>query len=382
MNKRLLGGLDVDTFLRRHWHKKPLLVRHAVTQPVAITRGELAELACRDDVESRIVLRRGRRWQLHHGPFTKRALKSLPQRGWTLLVQGVDQHLPVAHALLMRFAFMPYARLDDVMVSYAAPGGGVGPHFDSYDVFLLQGEGQRRWETSTQTDLALVDAAPLKILRAFRPDNRAVLAPGDMLYLPPHVAHDGVAIDACITCSIGFRAPDTQELTLRFLEYLQDTLALDGRYADPDLRPQRRPAHIGAPMVHQAAKMLAGIRWNTGDVARFLGRHLTEPKANVIFDPPLRPLAGTTFARAVQRRGVRLDFKSRMLYGNGAVFINGEEYAAHGAAGRLLRRLADRRALPPGSVLDSSAHELIHQWYRAGYLDLGANTPRGSNVLG
>ncbi len=371
MNKRLLGGLDVNRVLRRHWQKKPLLVRHAIAPPAVITRDALFELARRDDVESRIVLRRGRQLQIHHGPFTKRALGALPRRNWTLLVQGVNHHLSAAHALLMRFAFIPYARLDDVMVSYAAPGGGVGPHFDSYDVFLLQGVGRRRWETSTQTDLALVDGAPLKILRNFRPDDCSVLEPGDMLYLPPHVAHNGVAIDECITCSIGFRAPDTQELATRFLEFLQDTLALDGRYADPELKFQRRPAHIGAPMLRQAAALLSRVRWNTNDVARFLGRHLTEPKANVIFDPPLRPLAGAAFARAARHRGVHLALKSQMLYGNGAVFINGEEHAVHGAAARTLRRLADRRALPRGSALDRAASELIHQWYRAGYLGLG-----------
>jgi 50S ribosomal protein L16 3-hydroxylase len=371
MNKRLLGGLDVNRFLRRHWQKKPLLVRCAMAPPAVITRDALFELARRDDVESRIVLRRGRRLQIHHGPFTKRALGALPRRNWTLLVQGVNHHLPAAHALLMKFAFIPYARLDDVMVSYAAPGGGVGPHFDSYDVFLLQGAGRRRWETSTQTDLALVDDAPLKILRNFRPDDCSVLEPGDMLYLPPHVAHNGVAIDECITCSIGFRAPDTQELATRFLEFLQDTLALDGRYADPELKFQRYPAHIGAPMLRQTAVMLSRIRWNTNDVARFLGRHLTEPKANVIFDPPLRPLARAAFARAARHRGVHLVLKSQMLYGNGAVFINGEEQAVHGTAARTLRRLADRRALPRGSALDSAASELIHEWYRAGYLGLG-----------
>jgi 50S ribosomal protein L16 3-hydroxylase len=371
MNKRLLGGLNVDRFLRRHWQKKPLLVRQAMAPPAAITRDALFELARRDDVESRIVLRRGRQLQVHHGPFTRRALGALPRRNWTLLVQGVNHHLPAAHALLMRFAFIPYARLDDVMVSYAAPGGGVGPHFDSYDVFLLQGTGQRRWETGTQTDLALVDGAPLKILRDFRPDDCSLLEPGDMLYLPPHVAHNGIAVDECITCSIGFRAPDTRELATRFLEFLQDTLAFDGRYADPDLKIQRRPAHIGAPMLRQAAAMLARIRWNTDDVARFLGRHLTEPKANVFFEPPLRPLAPAAFARAARRHGVHLALKSQMLYGNGAIFINSEEHAVSGTAARLLQRLADRRVLPRGSALTGTARELVHQWYCAGYLGLG-----------
>ena len=197
----------------------------------------MQQLACREDVESRLIRGSGTHWQLDHGPFRKSDFKRLPKTEWTLLVQSLNHFLPEADALLAHFDFIPHARLDDLMVSYAVPGGSVGPHFDSYDVFLLQGQGHRRWQIGTQTDLALLDDAPLKILRHFDAEDEWVLGPGDMLYLPPHVAHYGVAEDDCMTYSIGFRAPTTEELAQGFLMHLQDTLKLEGRYADPDLAP-------------------------------------------------------------------------------------------------------------------------------------------------
>ncbi len=182
-----LSGLTPADFLRRHWQKKPLLVRNALPECRGILQREgLFELAAEDSLESRLVQRDGRRWRVRHGPFGPRELKRLPKSGWTLLVQGVDLAVPAARNLLDRFSFIPYARLDDVMVSYAPAGGGVGPHFDNYDVFLLQGEGRRRWRVSRQRDLELVAGAPLKILRRFRPAREWVVDPGDLLYLPPH----------------------------------------------------------------------------------------------------------------------------------------------------------------------------------------------------
>ncbi|OHE58375.1 MAG: cupin, partial [Thiobacillus sp. GWE1_62_9] len=249
MTTILLGGLSPTRFLRDVWHKRPLLIRNAVPGfNGLLSVGEMQQLACRDDVESRLIQGSGTRWQLDHGPFGKSDFRRLPKAEWTLLVQSLNHVLPEADALLARFNFIPHARLDDLMVSYAVPGGSVGPHFDSYDVFLLQGQGHRRWQISTQTDLAILDDAPLKILRRFKPKEEWVLGPGDMLYLPPHVAHYGVAEDACTTYSIGFRAPTTEELAHGFLMHLQDTLALEGRYADPDLRLQAHPGEISRQM--------------------------------------------------------------------------------------------------------------------------------------
>lgn len=372
MPRTILAGLTARSFLRRHWQKRPLLARRALPRyENLLTREALFELAAREDVQSRLVTRTGKRWDVAHGPFSRRRMLHLPARGWTLLVQGVNQLLPVAESLLLEFDFIPYARLDDVMVSYAPPGGGVGPHFDSYDVFLLQVAGTRRWRVSGQRDLTLVENAPLKLLRHFRAEQEWLLEPGDMLYLPPHVAHDGIAVDDCLTASIGFRAPAAQELAARFLEFLQDELALEGAYRDPDLRPQRRPAQIGSDMLGRVARMLDGIDWEKRDVLRFLGQYLTEPKAHVVFSRPARPLTAAMFARRAARCGLRLDLKSQMLFRGRRVFINGEQHELGARAARLLTRLADRRELTPPLAFDGEAAGRLYQWYRAGYIVTG-----------
>ena len=367
-----LAGLSAREFLRDYWQKRPLLARRALPECAGIVqRDTLFELATRDDLDSRIVLRSGGRWQVRHGPFARRELKRLPRAGWTLLVQGVDRVLPAAHELLRNFAFIPHARLDDLMVSYAPPGGGVGPHFDSYDVFLLQGAGERRWRVSRQRDLALVPGAPLRILRRFRPGPEWRLHPGDMLYLPPRCAHDGVAVRDCITYSIGFRAPDAQELGARFLDYLQDHLQLSGTYEDRDLERQRHPARLGERMVRKAAGTLRRIRWHDGDVARFLGCYLTEPKAQVLFARPPRPITARAFAARAARDGLRLALATRMLFRGKTFFINGEACPVGAAAARRLRVLADRHRLPPLARLDRESASRLYEWYRAGYIQPG-----------
>lgn len=365
------GGPTAAAFLRRHWQKAPLLARDALVDCAGIVQREgLLALAGRDDLESRLVRREGRRWQVRHGPFTPRDFRRLPRSGWTLLVQGVNHALPAAQKLLERFAFIPCARLDDLMVSYAPAGGGVGPHFDSYDVFLLQGEGRRRWRVSRQRDLALVAGAPLRILRRFRPDREWITRPGDLLYLPPRFAHDGVALDDCITYSVGFRAPGAQELGTRFLEFLQDELHLDGLYEDRGLQPARRPARLDDDMVRRMLAMLRRVRWNDGDAVRFLGRYLTEPKSHVVFTRPRRPLSGSAFTAQASRRGVRLAGPTRMLFRGGTIYINGEAHRPGDPAAERLCRLADRRSLPPARVGRETARWL-YQWYRAGYIEIG-----------
>jgi 50S ribosomal protein L16 3-hydroxylase len=368
------GLLTAAQFLRRHWQKKPLVARGALPQCAGLVRRDtLFELARREDLESRLVSRNGDRWRVSHGPFTPRRLARLPRAGWTLLVQGVDRALPAVHDLLQRFSFIPYARLDDVMVSYAPAGGGVGPHFDSYDVFLVQGEGARRWRVGRQRDLSLVDGAPLRILRRFQPAREWLLGPGDMLYLPPRWAHDGRAVGSCITYSIGFRAPAAQELAERFLEFLQDTLRLEGQYGDPGLTPQRRPARLPDGMLAWLRRTLDRVDWSNADAARFLGSYLSEPKNTVVFERPHGPVPEGAFRAQLARRGARLALETRMLFLGNAIFINGEAHAAGAAAARLLSRLADRRALAPQRRVDREAAGLLYQWYRAGYVTLGMN---------
>jgi len=370
MQSGLLAGLGPRAFLSRHWQKRSLLARGAIPGFEGfLDRGALIRLACRDDVESRLVVREGRQWTVRHGPLRRRDFAALPARNWTLLVQGVNLHVPEGARLLARFDFIPHARLDDLMVSYAAPGGGVGPHVDSYDVFLLQGFGRRRWQVSTQRDLELVAGAPLKILRRFHAEDEWVLEPGDMLYLPPGVAHDGVALEPCLTYSIGFRAPSVRELGAEFLGFLQDRLALpDTLYADPDLAPTRAPARLDDKLVARCVRMLERVRWSRGEMLEFLGRHFSEPKPHVRFTPPQRPLAAAAFARACAERGVALAPATGMLYRANRVFINGEPVDAPPGMRAALTRLADRRVLAARTSITPPGAALLYTWYRAGYL--------------
>ena len=365
----LLGGLSPSRFLRDYWHKQPLLVRNAVPDfNGLLSPAEMQQLACRDDVESRLIQGSGTHWQLDQGPFKKRDFKSLPKTEWTLLVQSLNHFLPEADALLSQFNFIPHARLDDLMVSYAVPGGSVGPHFDSYDVFLLQGQGHRRWQISSQTDLSLLDDAPLKILLHFKPEDAWTLGPGDMLYLPPHIAPYGVAEDACITYSIGFRAPTVEELAQGFLMHLQDTIALDGRYADPDLRLQPHAGEISRAMLTKIEAMIARIKWGKRDIAEFAGRYLSEPKPNVFFDAPESPLSPAAFNKQANRQGVALNPKSRLLFSGEQFFINGEAFVPDADEVGALQQLGDQRRLSPPFA--TGLRERFYDWYESGWLEI------------
>ncbi|HVS27538.1 MAG TPA: cupin domain-containing protein [Burkholderiales bacterium] len=372
MKKTFLGGLSPQQFLRRHWQKQPLLIKNAFPGfKDLLTREQLFELACRDDVQARQVMQKRNTWEVFHGPFAAKDFRKLPKCNWTLLVQGVNHFLPQAQRLLLQFNFIPYARLDDLMVSYAPPGGGVGPHFDSYDVFLLQGGGRRLWQISAQKDLQLIENAPLKILKKFNAEQEWLVEAGDMLYLPPQYAHNGAALDDCMTYSIGFRAPSAQELAVQFLLYLQDHLHFDGMYCDPGLRPQLRPAQISEAMLRKAAYLLKQIKWSGREVELFFGQYLTEPKPHVIFEPPKRPLAFGDFVRHITSRGAHLDLKSRMLVHRNRVFMNGETYEFKGNGFRSLAALADARELATRAVLDGKVRNLLYQWYAAGYIKIG-----------
>jgi 50S ribosomal protein L16 3-hydroxylase len=371
MNRSPIGAIEPRQFLRKHWQKRPLLARAAaVAIAKAFSQTTIMALACREDVESRLVTRVNGRWQVECGPFRRRTLATLPARGWTLLVQGVENHLVEARELLALFSFIPYARQDDVMVSIAPPGGGVGPHFDSYDVFLLQTHGERRWRLSAQSDLRLVEGAPLKILERFVPDEAFDVRPGDVLYLPPQYAHDGVALSNSLTCSVGFRAPSRQEICQGFLAWLQDAIELTGRYADRDLALQQHPARISNAMLERIEAMISGLRWRRADVARYLGEYLTEPKPQTWFTPPARPLGFGSFVRKARRHGVRLALKSRMLFDDRSVFINGGCARVPPQGRAALIDLADKRALTPWPAAADAVAATLHEWYKAGYVEL------------
>jgi 50S ribosomal protein L16 3-hydroxylase len=365
----LLGGLSPETFVRRHWQKKPLLIRQAVPGVVpVVSRAELFELATREDVESRLVVRDAGRWALRSGPLPRRALPPLKQREWTLLVQGLDLHVDAAHELLARFRFVPDARLDDVMVSYASDGGGVGPHVDSYDVFLLQVLGRRRWRIGRNVAPELDPDSPLKVLKRFVPEHEWLLEPGDMLYLPPGMAHDGVAEGECMTCSIGFQSPRPGDLAQQVLQRIVDSHETDDSdpiYRDTGVAVTAEPGRIPDTLAAFARDALQRSLGDPRLLACALGEVLSEPKPRVSFEPG---------ESAHQRGDLTLDRRTRMMYDEWHVFINGESFCASGRDARLMRRLADSRCLTAAEArgLSSDAGELVAQWEQAGWLHVTA----------
>jgi 50S ribosomal protein L16 3-hydroxylase len=361
----LLGGLSPALFVQKHWQKKPLLVRQAwpgVTPP--LPRAQLFALAAQEQVESRLVEQRAGIWRVRQGPLSARALPPVSRANWTLLVQGLDLHVPTAHAMLQKFRFVPDARLDDLMVSWASDGGGVGAHVDAYDVFLLQVQGHRRWRIGRSKDQSFVEGAPLKLLRHFKPSREWLLAPGDMLYLPPGWGHDGLAEGGdCMTCSIGFRAPAAHELARELLLRLADEIDDDVRsvrYADAQQAATATPAALPEALLDFARQALAHQLADPDALARVLGEFLTEPKSQVWFEGR----RGKTSAGAVA-----LDARSKMLYDQRHVFINGEALRAGGRDASLMRRLADARCLSGAdrARLSPAAAAQLADWVKVGW---------------
>lgn len=369
----LLGGLSPSQFMKRHWQKKPLLVRNAIPGFVpCVGRSELVALAGQEGVESRLIVDSPKGWQMKHGPLSKRSLPPFSQKKWTFLVQGVELHHDGVHALMQQFRFVPDARLDDVMISYATEGGGVGPHFDSYDVFLLQAHGQRRWRIGRNQDLSLQPGVPLKILQNFEAEEEFVLNPGDMLYLPPKYAHDGVAVGECMTWSIGFRAPQEGELARELLLGLADEAfegVGDALYRDPKQTAVTTPAAVPPSLAGFARQVLEKALKNPTLLDSLLGEYLTEPKSNVWFEiSDLEPDLSA---------GVQLDRRTKMMYDERHVFINGESFRVAGKDARFLRQLADNRCLSAASCakLSDSAREALLDWMVADWLKPAEDFP-------
>ncbi|MBK9441016.1 MAG: cupin domain-containing protein [Comamonadaceae bacterium] len=367
----LLGGISPQVFMKRYWQKKPLLVRQAVPdfKPL-LNRAELFELAANEDAQTRMVIQEPGKtpgWRFKQGPFQRKALPALKTPGWTILVQGVDLHVESVHQLMNQFRFVPDARLDDLMISFATDGGGVGPHFDSYDVFLLQAHGRRRWRIGRQKDLSLQPDVPLKILSHFVPEQEFVLEPGDLLYLPPGYAHDGIAEGDCMTYSIGFRIPNKAELARELLQRLAEDAEDDvgvALYRDPNQVAVDQPAGIPAQMLEFAQKAVQEALKDPQALARGLGEYMTEPKPHVWFDPG----QAVDFKRLTG--GLRLDRRSKMMFDDQHIFINGESFNASGRDGMLMRSLANLRLLSAKDAqkISDQAAELVQSWMQAGWL--------------
>ena len=374
---QLLNNLTPTQFLAEYWQKKPLLIRQAIPNFKGLmSPSYLAGLACEDGVQARIIKQKKGKWSVQNSPFDETDFTKLRAKDWTVMVQSVNHYLPEAVDLLAQFNFIPHARLDDLMVSYAPAGGGVGAHVDSYDVFLLQGSGKRNWKISAQSDLSLIEGAPLRILKHFETEQEWTLEAGDMLYLPPQIAHWGVSMsDDCMTYSIGFRAPKTQELMHEFSSYLQDNIDADGLrvdslYRDPDLSFQTHPAEISQDMIKQVSATLQTMTWDNSHIADFLGKYLTEPKPDVVFEA-LRKINLATFCKQLSTKSLYLDLKSQMLFSNNQFYLNGEQLTVTSDLSVCMRELANKRCVNTAE-LQANTHvviaEALFESYLAGYV--------------
>ena len=282
--RSLFGEITVEQFLAEYWQKKPLLIRGAFADfEFPVDADELAGLACEADVESRLITQSadGEQFKLSHGPLDESVFSELPEKDWTLLVQAVDHWVPQAAELMQHFNFAPNWRLDDLMISYAADGGGVGPHYDNYDVFLIQAAGKRRWEVGGLfgEESPRKPDIPVMILPDFQPEQSWELEPGDMLYLPPQVGHNGVAVgDGCMTYSVGFRAPSHAELFQSFSRRLADELLSEVRYADPALPLQENPGEITGQALDQVKQLMQSYLDDPARLSQWFGEYMTEPK--------------------------------------------------------------------------------------------------------
>jgi len=300
---------DIDLFLRDYWQKKPLLIRNPWAQWYnPVEPDELAGLACEADVESRLIRREGDGWAVEHGPLPEKRFSELDSFSWTLLVQAVDMHVPDVAALIEPFRFIPNWRIDDVMVSYATDGGGVGAHFDQYDVFLIQGLGKRRWQVGGKCDadspLLLHD--DLRLLADFEPTDQWVLEPGDILYVPPGISHNGVAMgDDCMTYSVGFRAPGRSELIEQYCDHIVGEMSDDDRFADPDLEVQANPGEIADAALDRLHGMITQALSDRAVFARWFGEYNSARKYPDLDFRPDEPITSDE-ARALVQDGVPL----------------------------------------------------------------------------
>ncbi|NVK37809.1 MAG: cupin domain-containing protein [Gammaproteobacteria bacterium] len=287
----ILGNISIETFLAEYWQKKPLLIRNAFPNfECPIEPDDLAGLALEEDAESRLIFENGKNgpWELLHGPFTEETFAQLPEEKWTLLVQAVDQWVPELADLLDYFKFIPSWRLDDIMASFAPKGGSVGPHFDQYDVFLLQAHGQRHWQVGPkykETD-ELVSGTDLKILKKMQVADEWTLSPGDMLYIPPQFAHNGVALDDCMTLSIGFRAPSEADIISHLADEICTNLTEDLRYSDADIsNAEQSPAFIDEDSIERIQAILAQRILNKENIKQWFSQYMTESKYPDLHEP-------------------------------------------------------------------------------------------------
>lgn len=354
----LLGGLTAAQFMRDYWQQKPLWVRGALPNFQApLSPTQTLSFANQAVHKARLISRSKTQWQLSHAPFKK--LPSLSEANWTVLLSNMEAAHPALASLLAQFGFAGFAQLDDLMISVASKGGGVGPHLDSYNVFLFQAHGQREWKISLQDDVSLQPNKPLKLLKNFQPQQSAVLSPGDMLYLPPGWAHDGVALGECMTYSIGFRAPSLGDYADDLDDYFED--APEEGAQQLLLKPKARS---------QAAKLeKTDIAHYRAQLLQLLDHDFLSEQMGCVLTKLNRPIEAPS-ETAKAGRGVSLNALSRMLYSDTHIFLNGYSFAVSGQDALLLQRLADTRSLSAAEVkeLSKEARAALRDWRGEGWL--------------
>ena len=366
-----LARFDAAAFLRDTWQQQPLLIRNPWDQwRSPLEPDELAGLACEDAVEARLVVQAQDSWQAQHGPFPPAQFGNLGKQPWTLLVQAVDHHVPEVAALLNPFRFIPNWRIDDVMVSYASEGGGVGPHFDQYDVFLIQGQGRRRWQIGARCDEAteLLPHDDLRLLAHFEATEEWILEPGDILYVPPRFAHNGIAVsDDCMTYSIGFRAPARSDLLSAWSDHLLAEMDDDDRYEDRNLQPQDNPGEISPAAIARLHEMVTERLNDPAAFARWFGEYNSAPKYPEVDWQPEVPLrledVRTCIAEGLPLSRNPASRFSFLRQGDGAVllFVDGECFEYAGEAAALAQQLCahDRFAVDHAVIAAEPAADLI-----------------------
>ena len=374
MYQLFLNELTPAQFLAEYWQKKPLLIKAGFRNFIdPISPDELAGLAGEEEIESRIVSNKNAVWDMETGPFED--FSHLGEDGWTLLVQAVDHWHPHSAALIEPFRFIPNWRIDDLMVSFATKKGSVGPHYDSYDVFLFQAHGEREWKISDQKKFSLDKKSAIKIITNFKTKNSWVLKPGDMLYLPPNVGHWGISqSDDCLTYSIGFRAPGTFDIQSKFLDFIQDNLITNQNdlYKDPNLNLQKNPAEINLNMIKKIQQIVNQLRWNAKSINTFIGQLLTEPIEGAVFETS-KPLTLEIFKKNLIRKPLKLNPKTRMLFIKNNFYINGELIETDKRSLVHLKQLANNREISVKSTLNkkdlNALGIVLLPLYLSGFID-------------
>ena len=385
MNLKWPKGLDSQKFLKQYWQKKPLLIRKAFTKLPDIEASEIAGLACEDDIESRVISENSMTndWHIQHGAFDEHFFSSLPDSHWTLLVQDVDKFVPEAKQLVNVFNFIPSWRVDDLMVSYAVDQGSVGPHTDSYDVFLVQLQGKRLWKISdaTYTDDDLLADSDVRVLKEFSVSEEWVLEPGDMLYLPPNVAHFGIAQGECMTGSIGFISPTQNDMFQSWATELTQYNCKNSNYQDPEISLQNSPAEILPSVIEKVREMLLqNIDTSSATLASWFGKMITEPKDNLYIQSEDECLIDDDILELIQKTPLsRHPFLKPVYFCNEdntvSLFVQGEEFVVANENRNFIEYLCQQNSYEANELSvflnNSQCHELITEFIRRNFIMTG-----------